>query len=94
MQGGDACGFDILNRTDVYMCINTTPCLSKAAPEAVVRILLFADRINHQVKKKASLINVGQSKNPVFVHSDQVTHTRINTRKNLQTYQIAVLHTQ
>ena len=24
MQGGDVCGFDILNRTDVYMCLNTT----------------------------------------------------------------------
>ena len=24
MQGGDACGFDILNRTDVYMHFNTT----------------------------------------------------------------------
>lgn len=41
MQGGDACGFGILNKTDVYMCINATPCLSKVAPEAVVKILLF-----------------------------------------------------
>ena len=94
MRGDDACDFDILSRADVYMCINTTSCLSKVAPKVVVRILLFAGWINYQVKKKVSLMNVGQSKNPVFVpfRSD---YTGVNARrKNLQTYQIAVLHTQ
>ena len=42
----DAYSFDTLNRNDVYMCINATPC-PLVTPEVVVRILLFAGWINH-----------------------------------------------